>query len=290
MLARENDLMPASRNLFGGFVLLLIAGTIAVAQPATCSARAQLTKIVVQIQRADYEGDRAALQRLQAEITPFADSKDFGSRARYWRGFALWRRAINGFNEEVGLDELQDDLQKGLDEFDAASRQDPTFTDAKVGSLGCLSLIGFVIFQKHPDRKYGADFPEVWARFTQLRKEIEDSAPDNPRLLWILGPSVWKTPPERGGGEAKAFAMYNTGLEAIRNHKTTNTDALEPSWGEPELLMNLAWSELNRASPDLNRAEDYGRSALQLVPYWHYVRDILMPQIQAAKKKQGATL
>jgi hypothetical protein len=44
--------------------------------------------------------------------------------------------------------------------------------------------------------------------------------------------------------------MYEKGLEAIRNHKTIASDPLEPSWGEPELLMNLAYSSLHRSEPD----------------------------------------
>ena len=62
-------------------------------------------------------------------------------------------------------------------------------------------------------------------------------------------------------------------------------DRLEPSWGEPELLMNLAYSNLNKNTPDVNAAERQARAALEIVPYWHYVRDILLPQILAAKAK-----
>jgi len=47
--------------------------------------------------------------------------------------------------------------------------------------------------------------------------------------------------------------------------------------------MSLAWSNLNRTTPDLNAADEDAHSALKLVPYWHYVRDILLPQIQKAK-------
>ena len=49
--------------------------------------------------------------------------------------------------------------------------------------------------------------------------------------------------------------------------------------------MNLAWSHLNRATPDVSAAEKYAKQALALVPYWHYVRDILMAQIRRAKEK-----
>jgi len=49
--------------------------------------------------------------------------------------------------------------------------------------------------------------------------------------------------------------------------------------------MNLAYSSVHKSEPDLNAADRYARSALKLVPYWHYVRDILMLQIQEAKRK-----
>lgn len=49
--------------------------------------------------------------------------------------------------------------------------------------------------------------------------------------------------------------------------------------------MSLAWSNLSRTTPDFNAAEQDARAALKIVPYWHYVRDILMPQIQAAQAK-----
>lgn len=47
--------------------------------------------------------------------------------------------------------------------------------------------------------------------------------------------------------------------------------------------MNLAWSNLNKVTADLSAAERNAREALRLVPNWHYVRDILLPQILAAK-------
>jgi hypothetical protein len=45
-------------------------------------------------------------------------------------------------------------------------------------------------------------------------------------------------------------------------HKSQTSDILMPSWGEPELLMNLAWANLNSSAPDRNAAEQYAQSAL----------------------------
>jgi hypothetical protein len=50
-------------------------------------------------------------------------------------------------------------------------------------------------------------------------------------------------------------------------------------------MMSLAYSLTYKKTPDLEAAERYARSALEIVPFWHYVRDILLPQILAAKAK-----
>jgi hypothetical protein len=50
-------------------------------------------------------------------------------------------------------------------------------------------------------------------------------------------------------------------------------------------MMNLAYSHLNKSTPNVETAERYARSALAIVPDWHYVRDILLKQILEAKAK-----
>lgn len=54
--------------------------------------------------------------------------------------------------------------------------------------------------------------------------------------------------------------------------------------------MNLAYTNLHRATPDLAAAERYAQDALALVPYWHYVHDILMAQIRAARGANAGAL
>src|SRR5215831_9748388 len=90
----------------------------------TDSAREQATKIVIKIQRADYEADRPTLKQLYEDLEPLVNDKEIGTKVRYWRGFAMWRRAFNGFNGSVGYDELAKDLEMALDEFNAALTKD----------------------------------------------------------------------------------------------------------------------------------------------------------------------
>jgi hypothetical protein len=218
-------------------VRLVVARAVATATCLTsivCTAstrsdtrRATVTDIVLQIQRADYEGDRPALQRLHEALRPFINDNEFGNQVRYWQGFALWRRAINGFNDGVARPELQADLQHALDEFNAI---DPNVADAKVGALGCLSLLGYILVE-NGGQMQDAAVQAVFIKMRQLRKDAEALAPDNPRLLWVMGPNVWKSPPEMGGGEAKAFAMYEKGLQLVRAQHGGRIDVLRPSWG-----------------------------------------------------------
>ena len=245
------------------------------------SVRVSVTGLVAKIQRADFEGDRAALKRLYEGLAPFVENKGLGVRIRYWRGFALWRRATNGFNDSADPKELEQDLKLALDEFSDAIAKEPGFVDAKIGMISCLSNLIYL------NQKDATHVQELIAQSSPLVKEAKEATPDNPRLFWVLGSILWNTPPDRGGGQTKAIEMLEKGLEASRNQKASASDPLDPSWGEPELLMALAWSNLNRTTPDLNAAEKDARSALVMVPYWHYVRDLLIPQIRAAKAKQN---
>jgi len=271
------------RHLRRNATLISIAAAIALgsvdllAQGDSEMARKAASQIVVKIQRADYEGDRAALNRLDGELLPFLDQPAIRARIRYWRGFAKWRRAINGANESPTPTDLVQDLADGEAEFAAALELDPNFVDAKVGAASCAILRLFFegTFTHTTDT---ATLRAVMEPPGRLLKEAQQMASDNPRLLWVIGQNQWSI-----GSQDAALETYERGLKSARAQRTKTDDPLEPSWGEPELLMNFAWSNLHRAKPDPEAAERYARAALGLVPEWHYVRDILLPQIQDAK-------
>lgn len=266
------------------FILIALAASAAgqeqrVTKAPVDSVRDPIIRTVEQIQRADYEGDRAALKRLHDELNASVENKMLASRVSYWRGFAMWRRAINGFNETPTPKDLEDDLNQAIADFNDSMKQDPTYVESKIGAGSCFGYLMYL------SRKNATRVQELLQQSSPLLKEAMAAAPDNPRLLWVLGPIRWSSPPERGGGQDKAFALYERGLEELGKGKAYQTDLLEPSWGKPELLMNLAWSNLNRTTPDLAAADRYAQAALQIVPYWHYVKDILVPQIREAQSK-----
>ena len=254
---------------------LLLASTGA----ALATSRDEVTQIVERIRRADYEGDRTALKKGHDDLGAFLENKELASRIRYWRGFARWRSAINSGNDPTpDQNAIEIELKGAIDEFKAAVSADPAFVDAKVGLINCLGYIAYY-HRQEKDR-----MTELLGQVFPLVKEAREAAPDNPRLIWVMGPILWYAPAERGGGVDKVIENYQRGLE-ICSKLQPPPDKLEPSWGQPELMMSLAYTYLTKSPPDVDAAERYAHQALEAVPYWHYLRDILMPQIVAAKTK-----
>ena len=241
--------------------------------------RNEVAAIVQRIVRADYEGDRAALERLHGELAKYEDHPAVSSRVAYWRGFAMWRRALNGFNDAADKTELDRALTQCVVDFRAAIARDPGFADAKGGAASCFVNHSFLLLKTDATRAR-----DLFEQSAALLKEALAVAPDNPRLLWVHGANQFYGPPERGGGPAVALATYERGLKLARQQRRS-ADSLEPAWGEPELLMNLAFANFKQGTPEaLTAAEGYATQALALVPHWRYVRDILLPQIQTAKR------
>jgi len=104
------------RRISSAVLAFAIFGASALAaQNSSEEARA----VVAKIRRADYEGDRAALKRFYLQLEPFTGDTVLGAKLRYWRGFAMWRRALNGFNDSVDATELVEDLRLAESEFEA---------------------------------------------------------------------------------------------------------------------------------------------------------------------------
>jgi hypothetical protein len=201
----------------------------AVIQPAAVSAEARqrAIEVVARIRRADYEGNREALRSLLEGLTPDSTDRSFASRVHYWRGFALWRRALNGFNQNVDAKELAADLERGVAEFEQASALDPAFVDAKVGLVSCLQNLAFV---HRADTTVTA---ALVARFVPMLKELATKAPDNPRLLWIYGASLWYAVPgftdtQIATRREQALTTYEHGLKLARA-TAAPLDPIEPS-------------------------------------------------------------
>ena len=181
------------------FLFLIAASAILSVLPKLNSAshpageREAVAKIVLQIQKADYDGDRAALHLLYGELAPFAATKEVASRVQYRRGFALWRSAINGFNDNVDKQELQQDLHQAAEEFEKSASADPAFVDAKIGLGSCYGLLAYSV-----NKTDQTELQALMAKSRQAIKDAQAGAGQSPPLG--ARPNLLNIPVDRGGG------------------------------------------------------------------------------------------
>jgi hypothetical protein len=242
----------------------------------------RLTELVVQVRSADYRGDRAALARLDEELGRL-DAGRLNDYRDYWRGFALWRRVLNGFNEKPMPDDLAADAEKAVARFKAALAAHPDWMEAQLAMVG---LWGNQIYLAGNDAdKRNAILAEAGPTF----KFVMANAGENPRALWIRGGMEGWAPPPVGGDLAKAAATLRYGVACARREAIAhpNPPGWVPTWGGPENLMNLAYIYSRATPPDRAVALAYADGAATAVPEWHFVRDILIPQIEALPTEPG---
>jgi hypothetical protein len=254
-------------------------------QQAASDAARTAARLAADVRRADYQADLAALARLHDELASLPERPLMTARVRYWQGFALWRRAINAFNDAPDPAGIERDITAAVGDFEDAVRRDPSFVDAVAALASCLGYRSFL-------EKDDAVRTPLVLRALGLMVDSLAAAPDNPRVLWVLGPVEWRTAPNAAVElvdlrQSRTLRVYERGLDAAHREPVAGT--LDPHWGEPELLMSLAWSHLNKRQPDPATALRFARQALMLVPDWHYVRDILIPQIEAARGAAART-
>src|SRR5262245_17279774 len=236
-----------TRAALGGYVLslaLLAAGCV----ESKDDPVRKLAALIPAIMKADYEGDRASLDRLYGELDAFLGDPRTESRARYWKGYTKWRRAMNGANETPAPADLGADSILCAEEMQKASAADAAFVDAKVGEMACLGLVLF--FNQDP----GGNEPRI-VRLRALMPELKESAAKNPRYWWAWGMAAFGAPPERGGGPDNVIRAYLAALEDLKAGAGKPATPLDPAWGEPELNVNLAYSYLNKPEPELALAK-----------------------------------
>ncbi len=255
---------------------MLMAAATLVPPPAAPKDEARLAELASAVLSADYRGNRAELARLDTELGrletgPLTDYRD------YWRGFALWRRAMNGFNETPTPDDLDADLVKALERFQSALARHPDWDEVKSAMVGCWG--NRIYLAGHDAEKRKKLFEESGAFY----KWVMAYDGDNPRVLWIKGGLQMVVPPASGGDWTKAAATLRKGVGGawLEANAQTPASPWAPKWGGPENLMNLAYLYSRGASPDRTAALAYAEGAITAKPEWHYAKDVLLPQIEA---------
>jgi hypothetical protein len=246
------------------------------APPGPEGAASQLVALKAQLMAADYRGNLAELGRLREAASRLTGDPELGYLAHYWAGFASWRIAINGASADMGPGDLKAHLQRAVEDFAAAARLREGFADAYAAGSLARGWLG---------RFFPSDPAAARQHFDvamQLSARAKALAPTNPRVLWMQGAEYLYLPPSLGGNTQRAIEVYRQ--MAAASDAAAPPGSPLPDWGKPEALMSLAYAHLNQNPPDLAAASAEAHEALRLVPEWHYVRDILLPMIEARRK------
>jgi catechol 2,3-dioxygenase-like lactoylglutathione lyase family enzyme len=89
----------------GNVALIWCAATLPALSPSAAQSvtstgdHLDLARLVVAVQEADYRGDLARLRSIAADMKPYTSHPSLAPAARYWRGFAHWRHALNSLAE-----------------------------------------------------------------------------------------------------------------------------------------------------------------------------------------------
>lgn len=230
---------------------------------------------------ADYRADLEELARLREEVARLTDDAALGYLAHYWAGYASWRIAINGASRGMSTENLQAHLERAGTDFEASIRRKEGFADAHAAAAGVYSWLA-AFYRNDP-----AAMRERIEQSKRLLARAMELEPDNPRALWVKAAPLLFLPPEQGGNVSRAIEIYHR-MDEI-SPAATDAGSPLPDWGKPEALMSLAFAHLQQSPPDLAAANEEARAALRLQPEWFYVRDVLLPQIEAAQRKaQGS--
>jgi tetratricopeptide (TPR) repeat protein len=244
------------------------------------SSESRLVAAKASLMAADYRGDLATLAALRTQISPLMDDPSLGYLASYWSGFASWRIAINGSSANMSKADLKANLARAAADFETSIRKKDDFADAYAAAS---SVHGWLVGLNRDDP--AAMRPHIESAIRLLKRAVELD-PYNPRVLWVQGGNYLFNPHEWGGNHERAIETYH---KQVDSSAPLTPQSPLPDWGKAEALMSLAYAHLNQTSPDLAAATEEAQAALHLQPEWHYVRDILVPQIEASRKQAGST-
>ena len=261
-----------------GAILVLLLGSCQVATPA--SATQEMSKLKAKVMSADYRGDIAELTRLRDALGQWPEDRELAYLARYWGGFASWRIAMSGANNQMKTDEQVVNLKNAAGDFYRAIQLKDDFADAYAAAAGVNGWLANTYNGPTPDRP--SMLERVYLAYALLTRATT-LEPANPRVLWIKGGFLQFAP---GGSVERAIATYKQQFDEAKRRGVDPTSPL-PDWGKPEALMSLAYAHSSQTPPDLATAREEASAALKIVPEWSYVRDHLIPKIEQKLHPEG---
>ncbi|MFL6248087.1 MAG: hypothetical protein ACJ74H_18835 [Thermoanaerobaculia bacterium] len=227
-------------------------------------------KTKARVMSADYRGDLEELARVRDDLA--GDQTYLG---RYWSGFASWRMAINGANQGMKPDEMMKHLRTAATDFYASLRAKGDFADA----YAAASLVNGWLAAFTPDDPLATRERVALSHLLFVRASALE--PKNPRVLWTQAAYFLYSPKGKGGDVPRAIEIYEQMRDEAERHGTNAASPL-PDWGKAEALMSIAFAQMMQSN--FAKAREAAQAALKVQPDWSYVKNGLLPQIEAKQR------
>ncbi|MBL8516758.1 MAG: hypothetical protein JNM76_07285 [Betaproteobacteria bacterium] len=228
-----------------------------------------LVALASEVTLADYRGEIANLDLLAGRLGDWLAKHPGDLDARYWRGFARWRQALNKMNEGGVREDVEPILLSAVSEFETLLEARPGDIEAHVGVLGAL---GARLVLAAGDAEVRSD---AFKRGGKSLVLLRDAARTNLRAAWVYGLAMY------GGADSPAdrkAAATRILRDALANAAPSSGLPLAPQWGKPEVTSSLAWMLQDQNGPN-EESRALMVVVLKLRPDWRYARDTLAPRI-----------
>ena len=223
---------------------------------------------VAQIQRAAVEHDLKALSSARDTLRAAIDDEGADkSRLRYACAFTSWK-LVGG--ESRGSKVYKAYLKDAEKQLEQVLARNPD--DAEAQAL-YATVNGWLITGMWSGMRRGP-------RADKAHKKARELAPQNPRVAMHQGVSRLFRPGMFGGGLDKAEAELT---EALDLYEKEPAEKEWPNGGHAEIL---GWmGQVMFRKGEMDKAREYYERALELEPNYHWVLQVLLPQLEAAATK-----
>jgi tetratricopeptide (TPR) repeat protein len=217
-----------------------------------------------QLDRGMKEGDSGPLRAARSSFERAAQRDTLRALSHYYAGLASYRLVDYVDDEDAALDAAIDCLK-------TATEHRPNWPEAHAllaAAYGRKAAGGMF-----SGMRYGPKSDNALDRAREL-------APDNPRVVPIDAIALLQKPSVFGGDEEKAVQKLKKASRLFAKRPAPD-DPLVPSWGH---AMTYAWLGIAHIKADrFDQAHTAFEKALSLRPKLHWVQEVLLPQLDAAK-------
>ena len=241
---------------------------------AAAAPSGHLAEMIVRVERAVVTGSQEPLREARADLQEHLDDQAEAAEGmdRYTLAYVNWQLAHLMEEEQEAEAERLQLLQEAQQQLDLLVEQEP-------GNAEAFALLGSVIGEQIGSSSWKG--MKLGPKSGSALKKAASLAPDNPRVALQRGIGHLFTPRLFGGGLTKAEREL---LRSAELFAAQPAGSPWPNWGQVDVHIWLGQLYAKKRNYASARAQ-YER-VLAVEPEHHWVRDVLLPELEAKAAKK----